>query len=113
MLTLHAPVTETVPDAVLNVRAELNRIDAAINADTLHCNAAGIWKALLAPENNSLRGDALVLTAALASLERRPGQGVRVSKAQLAARCASLKALLILADKVGWVTIHETLSGME
>ena len=112
MLTLHAPVTETVPvqHAVLDVRQELTAIDAAINADGLHCNAAGIWRALLAPENKRLKGDVLILVASLASLEKTPGQGVRVSQRQLVTRCASIKRLLRLADQCGWPAIHEVLS---
>jgi hypothetical protein len=73
----HAPVTVTEP--VSNVLQELTAIDEAINADGLPCNPDNLWRALLAPENQDVKGDALILVGTLASLEKHQEQGVRVS----------------------------------
>ena len=108
-LTQHR--TETVTDE--NILEAIAQFDEEIQVDGLPCNVDALWKALLHPAHADIRGDELIVRAAIASLSKNTLHGCRTSHAKIARRATSIKKMLALARQVEWKRIIEVIAQSE
>ena len=103
------PEATTAPATEADIVRVLKQFQSNMSAGQV-CNFGFMWETIL---KSDLRGDALIVKAAISSLTRIKSFGCRSTHKAVARRANALKPLLRLANEIGRPRIIEVIAAYE